>query len=88
MLTDARRPLQSAEFEIDQEYVGRVVGSGGAQINKIRDSLGVTVHFDQEPESNKESSKKKKEKTPQKSRVKVCTHAHVLIYGMCWLTLW
>ncbi|KAF9653203.1 SCP160 protein [Thelephora ganbajun] len=59
----------STEFEIDQEYVGRVVGVRGTQINKIRDSLGVVIHFDQEPESAKESSKKKKEKAPQKSRI-------------------
>ena len=53
------------------------MGSGGVQINKIRDSLGVTIHFDQEPESVKESSKKKKEKGPQKSRVKVGTRGFV-----------
>ena len=70
MLIDS---LQSTEFEIDQEYVGRVVGSGGTQVNKIRDSLGVTIHFDQEPESAKEPSKRKKEKTLHKSRVKVST---------------
>lgn len=64
---------QIVEFKIDQEYVGRVVGAGGAQINKIRESLGVTVHFDQEPEPVKESSKKKKEKNPHKTRVKVRT---------------
>jgi len=51
------------------------VGSGGAQINKIRDSLGVAIHFDQEPESVKESSRKKKERFPYKSRVKVCTRS-------------
>lgn len=47
------------------------MGSGGTQINKIRDALGVAIYFDQEAESFKESSKKKKEKAPQKSRVKV-----------------
>lgn len=62
---------QSTEFEIDREYVGRVVGSGGTQINKIRDSLGVVIHFDQESEWTRETSKKKREKVPQKSRVKV-----------------
>jgi len=77
--------LQSTEFEIDQEYVGRVVGAGGIQINKIRDSLGVAINFDQEPESAKESSRKKKERAPQKSRVKV--GASGFIHGLCWLTL-
>ena len=57
--------------------MGRVVGSGGTQINKIRDSLGVAIHFDQEPESAKESSRKKKEKVPHKSRVKVCTRSFI-----------
>ena len=37
----------------------------------MRDSLGVAIHFDQEPELVKETSKKKKEKTAQVSRVKV-----------------
>ena len=79
--------LQSTAFEIDQEYVGRVVGSGGAQINKIRDSLGVAIYFDQEPDphSFKEASKKKKEKAAQKSRVKVGTRG--LLYKARWLTL-
>jgi len=76
---------QSTEFEIDREYVGRVVGSGGTQINKIRDSLGVVIHFDQESEWTRESSKKKREKIPQKSRVKV--GARSPIRRVCWLTL-
>ena len=51
------------------------MGSGGAQINKIRDSLGVAIHFDQEPESAKDSSRKKKERFAHKSRVKVGTRS-------------
>lgn len=54
------------------------MGSGGTQINKIRDSLGVAIYFDQETESFKESSKKKKEKASQKSRVKVGARGFVL----------
>ena len=34
---------QSTEFDIDREYVARVVGSQGSGINKIRDLLGVKV---------------------------------------------
>ena len=64
--------IQSIEFKVNREYVGRIVGSGGSQINKIRDSLGVSIHVEQEPESAKESSKKKKEKTPQMAGIKVC----------------
>ena len=44
----------------------------------MRDSLGVVIHFDQEPESVKESSKKKKEKTPQISRVKVSIRGSIV----------
>lgn len=53
------------------------MGSGGTQINKIRDSLGVAIYFGQEPESAKEFSKKKKERTLQKTRVKVGIRAFV-----------
>lgn len=63
----------SIEFKINQEYVGRVVGAGGAQINKLRDSLGVSIYFETEAETVKEPSKKKKEKEKpsQTSRVKI-----------------
>ncbi|KAG8923857.1 hypothetical protein FRC01_012232, partial [Tulasnella sp. 417] len=33
------------EFSIPQEYVGRVVGSQGSGVNKIRDSLDVKIDF-------------------------------------------
>ena len=29
----------STEFEIEREYVGRIVGAGGASVNKLRDTL-------------------------------------------------
>ncbi|KAG6828212.1 hypothetical protein H0H92_008785 [Tricholoma furcatifolium] len=38
----------STEFDIDREYVGRVVGAGGAGINKLRDQLGVRITGRQE----------------------------------------
>jgi len=64
----------SVEFDIDREYVGRIVGSGGTSVNKIRDSLGVTISFDDEAEDSsfKDAGKRKKEKTvSQKSHVKI-----------------
>lgn len=61
---------QSIEFDIDREYVGRVVGAQGSGVNKLRDSLGVKVDFSDEDEKEKEAGKKKKA-THQKSRVKV-----------------
>ncbi|KAI0663525.1 hypothetical protein C8Q70DRAFT_363295 [Cubamyces menziesii] len=67
------------EFEIDREYVGRIVGAGGAGVNKLRDTLGVKIDFSDEGEDRekeKESvvgagGKKKKAVAHQKSRVKI-----------------
>ncbi|KAJ4001605.1 hypothetical protein F5050DRAFT_1803127 [Lentinula boryana] len=59
----------STEFDIDREYVGRVVGAQGAGINKLRDQLGVRVDVSDEVE-DKESGKKKKA-VHHKSRVKI-----------------
>ncbi|KAI0675294.1 hypothetical protein C8Q78DRAFT_1075590 [Trametes maxima] len=62
----------SVEFEIDREYVGRIVGAGGAGVNKLRDTLGVKIDFsDEGEEKEKEVSKKKKGAVHQKSRVKI-----------------
>ena len=46
--------LQSIKFDIDQEYVGRIVGSGGAAINRMRETLGVKIDFDDEGENEEE----------------------------------
>ncbi|KXN91057.1 Vigilin 1, partial [Leucoagaricus sp. SymC.cos] len=59
----------STEFEIDREYVGRVVGAQGVGVNRLRDQLGVRV--DVNDEEDKESSGKKKKSTVQKSKVKI-----------------
>lgn len=60
------------EFEIDREYVGRIVGAGGAGVNKLRDTLGVKIDFsDEGEEKEKEGGKKKKGAAHQKSRVKI-----------------
>lgn len=36
----------TAEFDVDKKYVGQLVGSSGAAINKLRETLGVKVNFD------------------------------------------
>lgn len=58
---------QSTEFDIDKEYVGRIVGSQGAGVNKLRDQLGVKVNV----VDNFEDKEKKKKVTHQKSRIEV-----------------
>ncbi|KAJ7595029.1 hypothetical protein C8J56DRAFT_1123796 [Mycena floridula] len=51
----------TVEFEIDKEFVGRIVGSHGSGVNKLRDQLGVKVDVsDDTDEKEKETSKKKK----------------------------
>ncbi|KAH9931061.1 uncharacterized protein BXZ73DRAFT_101653 [Epithele typhae] len=65
----------SIEFEIEREYVGRIVGAGGAGVNKLRDQLGVKIDFSDEGEDKefKESGKRKKGVvgSHQKSKVKI-----------------
>ncbi|KAI0630344.1 hypothetical protein C8Q77DRAFT_1200897 [Trametes polyzona] len=63
----------SVEFDIEREYVGRIVGAGGAGVNKLRDTLGVKIDFSDEGEETKEKEggKKKKGASHQKSRVKI-----------------
>lgn len=63
-------PFQVTQFEIDQEYVSRVVGAQGSAINKIRDSLGVRIDFDDEG-YDKDADKSKRKKSSAKSKVKV-----------------
>ncbi|KAF5320673.1 hypothetical protein D9619_001993 [Psilocybe cf. subviscida] len=60
------------EFDIDREYVGRIVGSQGAGLNKLREQLGVKVDVqDDFDEKKEEVGKKKKVVAHVKSRVKV-----------------
>ncbi|KAF9568060.1 hypothetical protein CPC08DRAFT_746592 [Agrocybe pediades] len=61
----------STEFDIDREYVGRIVGSHGAGINKLRDQLGVKVDVSDDFEDKEKDSGKKKKVTHQKSKVKI-----------------
>lgn len=69
---DAIVSSYSIEFDIDREYVGRVVGAQGSGVNKLRDALGVKVDFsDEADEKEKEAGKKKKTAVHQKSKVKI-----------------
>ncbi|KAJ7497521.1 hypothetical protein FB451DRAFT_1211765 [Mycena latifolia] len=62
----------STEFDIDREFVGRIVGAQGAGVNKLRDQLGVKVDVsDEVDEKEKDSGGKKKKAVHQKSKVKI-----------------
>ncbi|THV02452.1 hypothetical protein K435DRAFT_775632 [Dendrothele bispora CBS 962.96] len=61
----------STEFDIDREYVGRVVGAMGAGINKLRDQLGVRVDVSDEVDEKEKDNSKKKKGAHQKSKVKI-----------------
>ena len=43
----------TVEFAVDKKHVPHLVGSSGASINKLRETLGVRVNFDDGPEKNK-----------------------------------
>jgi polyribonucleotide nucleotidyltransferase len=61
--------IKTVEFEIDREYVKRVVGSQGSSVNKLRDSLGVRIDFSDDVD-DKDVGKRRKAAT-QKSKVTV-----------------
>ena len=63
--------IQSTEFEINRDYVGRIVGSQGSAINKLRDTLGVKVDFTDEADEKEKEGSKKKKPAVQKAKVKV-----------------
>ncbi|KAF5380454.1 hypothetical protein D9615_004595 [Tricholomella constricta] len=61
----------STEFDIDKEYVGRVVGAQGAGVNKLRDQLGVKVDVSDDVDEKEKESGKKRKTVHQKSKVKI-----------------
>lgn len=63
--------LQSTEFDIDKEYVGRIVGAQGAGVNKLRDQLGVKVDVTDDHDDRETVVGKKKKVVHTKSKVKV-----------------
>lgn len=69
------------EFEINREYVGRIVGSGGAAANKLRETLGVSLDFSDDTDEKEADGKTKKKKTVSKCHVKVRFAVTSLHYG-------
>lgn len=65
------RITQSTEFDIDREYVGRIVGSQGSGVNKLRDQLGVKVDVTDGFDDKEIAVGKKKKATHQKSKIGV-----------------
>ncbi|KAF9820370.1 hypothetical protein IEO21_01379 [Rhodonia placenta] len=61
----------STEFAIDKEFVGRIVGAGGAGVNKIRDLLGVKIDFADDVDDKEKEVSKKKKAVHAKSRVTI-----------------
>ncbi|KAF9222579.1 SCP160 protein [Gyrodon lividus] len=59
------------EFDIDREYVGRIVGAQGVGVNKLREQFGVKVDVSDEVEEKEKESSKKKKPVHQKSKVKI-----------------
>jgi len=62
--------IKSVEFEIDREYVGRVVGSQGSGVNRLREILGVKIDFSDDSDDTKDAGKKRKGAAP-KSKITV-----------------
>ncbi|KAJ7496037.1 hypothetical protein B0H11DRAFT_2227032 [Mycena galericulata] len=61
----------STEFDIEREFVGRIVGAQGAGVNKLRDQLGVKVDVSDEVDEKDKEVGKKKKVVHQKSKVKI-----------------
>ncbi|KAJ6500097.1 hypothetical protein C8R47DRAFT_1211663 [Mycena vitilis] len=61
----------STEFDIEREFVGRIVGAHGAGVNKLRDQLGVNVDVSDEIDEKEKDSGKKKKAVHQKSKVTI-----------------
>ena len=59
------------EFEVNRDFVGRLVGSGGATVNKLRDQLNVRIDFSDEADDGWSDKSKKRKGTSQKSKVKI-----------------
>ncbi|KAJ7657649.1 hypothetical protein DFH06DRAFT_1327730 [Mycena polygramma] len=61
IIENAKNDGISSKFDIEREFVGRIVGAQGAGVNKIRDQLGVKVDVSDEiDEKAKDSGKKKR----------------------------
>ena len=63
--------LQSTEFEIGQEFVGRIVGAQGSGVNRLREALGVKIDFQDEHEDKDKETVVGKKKKPVHTKAKV-----------------
>lgn len=52
--------LKSVGFEIDREYVGRIVGSQGSGVNKLREVLGIRIDFSDDGDDVRDANRKRK----------------------------
>lgn len=52
--------LKSVGFDIDREYVGRIVGSQGSGVNRLREVLGVKIDFSDDGDDVKDANRKRK----------------------------
>ncbi|KAF9523997.1 hypothetical protein CPB83DRAFT_820710 [Crepidotus variabilis] len=59
------------EFDVEKEYIGRIVGAQGSGINRLRDQLGVKVDITDDVEDKEKESSKKKKVVHAKSCVKI-----------------
>ncbi|KAF9469904.1 hypothetical protein BDZ94DRAFT_1151041 [Collybia nuda] len=59
----------STEFDIEREFVGRIVGAQGSGVNKLRDQLGVRVDVSDELDEGPKEGGKKKKTVHQKSKI-------------------
>ncbi|KIJ18943.1 hypothetical protein PAXINDRAFT_166858 [Paxillus involutus ATCC 200175] len=59
------------EFDIDRDYVGRVVGAHGVGVNRLREQLGVKVDVSDDIEEKEKESGKKKKPVHLKSKFKI-----------------
>lgn len=75
-------PHQSIEFEIDREYVARIVGAQGVGINKLRDQLGVKVDVHDEHDDKEKDATKKKKTSHLKSKIIVSLYKVCIIVIM------
>lgn len=62
---------QSTDFEVDKEFVGRIVGAQGAGVNKLRDQLGVKVDVSDDLDDRDKDAAKKKKAVHSKTKVKI-----------------
>ncbi|KAI6110629.1 hypothetical protein EDD16DRAFT_1239358 [Pisolithus croceorrhizus] len=68
---DAIASSYFTEFEIDKEFVGRIVGIQGVNINKLREQFNVRVDVSDEVEDKEKEFSKRKKSATQKAKLKI-----------------